>query len=116
MPGLIVFRYDSELFFANANRFVDDVEKVVSAAPHPLRWLVLDCSSVTDIDYSAAISVKGLIDYVHAHDAHFGVMGADPSLLATMRALGLTDDFTRDRVFTDFDGVVAAYRQQGSSA
>ena len=43
-------------------------------------------------------------------------MGADPSLLATMRALGLTDDFTRDRVFTDFDGVVAAYRQQGSSA
>ncbi|HQR80705.1 MAG TPA: SulP family inorganic anion transporter [Actinomycetota bacterium] len=112
MPGLIIFRYDAELFYANANRFVDDVEKVVSSAPHPLRWLVLDCSSITDIDYSAAISVKGLIDYVHAHHAHFGIMGADPSLLHTMRSLGLDEDFTRDRVFDGFDDVVAAYRRQ----
>ena len=111
MPGLIVFRYDSELFYANANRFVDAVEAVFSAAPDPVRWLVLDCSSVTDIDYSAAISVRGLIDYVHAHRAHFGIMGADPALLHSMRTLGLTEDFTQDRVFADFDEVVAAYQQ-----
>ncbi len=111
MPGLIVFRYDSELFYANANRFVDAVESVYSSAPHPVRWLVLDCSSVTDIDYSAAISVKGLIDYVHAHDAHFGIMGADPGLLTSMKTLGLMEDFTQDRVFHTFDDVVAAYEQ-----
>jgi MFS superfamily sulfate permease-like transporter len=110
LPGLIVFRYDSELFYANANRFVDDVENVVSSAPDPLRWLVLDCSSVTDIDYSAAISVKGLIDYVHAHDAHFGIVGADPGLLASMKTLGLTEDFTQDRIFHTFSEVVAAYQ------
>ncbi len=111
MPGLIVFRYDAELFYANANRFVDAVEGVFSAAPTPVRWLVLDCSSVTDIDYSAAISVKGLIDYVHAHDAHFGIMAADPALLKTMDTLGLTEDFTHDRIFDDFDDVIAAYRE-----
>jgi MFS superfamily sulfate permease-like transporter len=111
MPGLIVFRYDSELFYANANRFVDAVESVYSSAPHPVRWLVLDCSSVTDIDYSAAISVKGLIDYVHAHDAHFGIMGADPGLLTSMKTLGLMEDFTQDRIFNSFDDVVAAYEQ-----
>lgn len=110
LPGLIVFRYDSELFYANANRFVDAVEAVFSSAPEPVRWLVLDCSSVTDIDYSAAISVKGLIDYVHAHDAHFGIMAADPALLQSMHTLGLTEDFTHDRVFADFDDVIAAYQ------
>jgi MFS superfamily sulfate permease-like transporter len=110
LPGLIVFRYDAELFYANANRFVDAVEAVFSAAPDPVRWLVLDCSSVTDIDYSAAISVKGLIDYVHVHGAHFGIVGADPNLLSSMQTLGLTDDFTRDRIFHDFDEVIAAYR------
>jgi MFS superfamily sulfate permease-like transporter len=112
MPGLIVFRYDSELFYANANRFVDAVETVFAAAPHPVRWLVLDCSSVTDIDYSAAISLKGLIDYVHANNAHFGIMGADPGLLKTMENLGLTEDFTQDRIFHSFDDVVEAYRSQ----
>ncbi len=115
LPGLIVFRYDSELFYANANRFVDAVESVVSSAPDPVRWLVLDCSSVTDIDYSAAISVKGLIDYVHVHNAHFGIMGADPALLTSMRTLGLTEDFTQDRIFADLDEVIAAYQQDAKS-
>ncbi len=110
LPGLIVFRYDSELFYANANRFVDAVENVFSSAPVPVRWLVLDCSSVTDIDYSAAISVGGLIDYVHANNAHFGIVGADPSLLEMMKKLGLTKDFTEDRIFNDFDQVIAAYQ------
>ena len=95
LPGLIVFRYDSELFYANANRFVDAVENVFSSAPVPVRWLVLDCSSVTDIDYSAAISVGGLIDYVHANNAHFGIVGADPSLLEMMKKLGLTKGLHR---------------------
>ena len=112
MPGLIVFRYDAELFYANANRFVDDVQAVFTSAPDPVRWLVIDCSSVTDIDYSAAISLKGLIDYVHANNAQFGIMGADPGLLQTMKNLGLTDDFTRHRIFNDFKDVVEAYRRQ----
>ncbi len=112
LPGLIVFRYDSELFYANANRFVDAVENVFSSAPVPVRWLVLDCSSVTDIDYSAAISVGGLIDYVHANNAHFGIVGADPSLLAMMQKLGLTEDFTEDRIFHDFDQVITAYQAE----
>lgn len=111
-PGLIIFRYDAELFYANASRFVDEVEVVFASAPDPVRWLVLDCSSVTDIDYSAAISVKGLIDYVHAKGGHFGVMGADPGLLQTMAELGLSKDFAQDRNFGDYDDVVAAFREE----
>ena len=116
MPGLIVFRYDAELFYANANRFVDDVQAVFSTAPEPVRWLVIDCSSVTDIDYSAAISLKGLIDYVHVNNAHFGIMGADPGLLKTMENLGLTEAFTQDRIFHTFDDVVAAYRGEDAKS
>ena len=71
---------------------------------------MLDCSRVTAIDYSAGIRVKGLIDYVHAHDAHFRIMSADPDLLKSMKALGLTEDFTHDRIFSGFDDVIAAYR------
>ena len=95
---------------------MDDVQEVFSTAPDPVRWLVIDCSSVTDIDYSAAISLGGLIDYVHAHNAHFGIMGPDPGLLKTMDNLGLTKEFTEDRIFHNFDQVVDAYRKQGAKS
>jgi MFS superfamily sulfate permease-like transporter len=51
--GLIVFRYDAELFYANANRFVDDIERLVDKAPDKVRWLILDAAGLDDIDYSA---------------------------------------------------------------
>ena len=45
-PGLIVFRYDAKLFYANANRFVDDIENVIDTAPDQVRWLILDAGSL----------------------------------------------------------------------
>src|SRR4029453_18665195 len=55
LPGLIVFRYDAQLFYANANRFVDDAQAIIEAAPDRVRWFVLDAGSIDDVDYSAGI-------------------------------------------------------------
>src|SRR4051795_6246709 len=49
-PGLMIFRYDADLFYANCSRFVDDIEGLVEHAPDPVRWLVLDAGSLDDID------------------------------------------------------------------
>ena len=63
-PGLVVFRYDAELFYANANRFVEDIQAVIAGAPDPVRWVVLDTTAITDLDYSAGIAFKGLANYL----------------------------------------------------
>lgn len=57
LPGLLVFRFDARLFFANANRFSDHVQSLLSAALTKVRWLVLDCSSMDDVDYSASLTL-----------------------------------------------------------
>jgi MFS superfamily sulfate permease-like transporter len=44
-PGLVVFRFDAELFYANASRFTDDVKALVDGAPDQVRWVLLDASS-----------------------------------------------------------------------
>ena len=59
-PGLIIFSYDAALFYANANRFVDDVESLIESAPTPVEWLILDASSLDSIDYSAGKALTGL--------------------------------------------------------
>ncbi|APA87360.1 SulP family inorganic anion transporter [Paraburkholderia sprentiae WSM5005] len=59
-PGLIVYRFGADLFYANDHFFVDDTRRLIDRAPNPVRWFVVDASAITDVDYSAARSVGEL--------------------------------------------------------
>jgi MFS superfamily sulfate permease-like transporter len=76
-PGLVIFRFDAALFYANATQFTDDVKTVVEGAPTLVRWLVLDCSSVDDVDYSAGLELTHLITYAHQGQAELGLAHVD---------------------------------------
>ena len=60
-PGLIIYHFGADLFYANQNRFADEVRALVKQAPAPLRWLIIDAGAITDIDYSAAQSLRDLL-------------------------------------------------------
>jgi sulfate permease, SulP family len=60
--GLIVYRFGADLFYANQLRFCDEVRTLVADAPTPLRYFVVDASAITDVDYSAARSVRTLVE------------------------------------------------------
>jgi len=109
-PGLIIFRYDAELFYANANRFVDDVERLVRKAPDPVRWLILDAGSLDDIDYSAGLSLAALLDYLKAHDITFALARADTSLMDTLTTYGHADRIDPAHVFGNLTDAVDAFR------
>jgi high affinity sulfate transporter 1 len=59
-PGLIVYRFGADLFYANDHFFVDDTRRLIDRAPSAVRWFVIDASAITDLDYSAARSVGEL--------------------------------------------------------
>lgn len=54
IPGLVLFRWDAPLFFANAETFQDHVLRAVAEAPTPTRWVVVAAEPVTDVDITAA--------------------------------------------------------------
>jgi high affinity sulfate transporter 1 len=108
-PGLIVFRYDADLFYANASRFVDDVEGLVDHAPDPVRWLVLDAGAVDDIDYSAGISLSGLLDYLDAKGVTFALARADTGFLHTLELYGIKKRIPDERVFGNLTDAVSAF-------
>jgi high affinity sulfate transporter 1 len=108
-PGLVVFRFDAALFYANAARFTDDVKAVVEGAPTPVRWLILDCSSIPDVDYSAGLEVSDLITYLRQRGTEFGLAQADPALLETLRTYGVLDEVAPDLVFSRVGEVFAAW-------
>ena len=110
LPGLLVFRFDAELFYANASLFVDDIQGLIAAAPHPVRWLVLDCSAIDDVDYSAGLNLAGLIKAVHAQDRTFSLAEVDPALLATLTKYGTLDDFDNTHIYDTVNEAIAAFR------
>jgi len=113
--GLIIFRYDSDLFYANANRFVDDVEALIDKAPDPVRWLILDAKSVDDIDYSAGVSIAGLMDYLKARQVTFALSGADTGLIDTLRAYDLLDRIGADHLHDSLSEALDAFRADSTS-
>jgi sulfate permease, SulP family len=50
-PGLVVYRFGSGLYFANASRFAEDVTTLTSG--DPIRWFCLDAAAIGDVDYTA---------------------------------------------------------------
>jgi len=59
-PGLVLYRFGAELFYANAGRFLEEVSQVVQPIPSAVKWVVVDAEAMTHLDYTAARVVQGL--------------------------------------------------------
>jgi sulfate permease, SulP family len=64
-PGLIVYRFGSDLFFANDHFFTLEVTQLIDSASDTLRWFIVDAGAITDLDYSAARTLSDLIQNLH---------------------------------------------------
>lgn len=110
LPGLLVFRFDSRLFYANASLFVDRIQELIAAAPSHVRWLILDCSSIGDIDYSASLNLAGLIEALHAEKRIFALADVDPTLMQVLTKLETLEHFDNAHIYPTVQEAVAAFR------
>ncbi len=79
-PGLVVYRFGTSLYFANASRLLEDLMAITTQGG-PLRWFVLDGAAIGDVDYTASLVLSGAITQLHQHDIRFVVT----SLMAPVR-------------------------------
>jgi high affinity sulfate transporter 1 len=66
IPGLVLFRWDAPLFFANAELFHDRVLDALAASPTPVRWLVVAAEPVTSVDITSADMLAELDETLRA--------------------------------------------------
>jgi len=57
--GLVIYRFGTSLYFANTPKLVDDVMALIGHGS-PVRWLVVDCTAIEDIDYTASVVIARL--------------------------------------------------------
>ena len=75
-----------------------------------MSWLILDCSSIPDVDYSAGAALKALVKFVHTHGATFALAATDPNPRTTLSTLGVVDELDDRHIFDSVEDAVAAFR------
>jgi MFS superfamily sulfate permease-like transporter len=66
IPGLVLFRWDAPLFFANAELFKERILDAVAKSPTPVQWMVVAAEPVTSVDVTAADMLAELDETLHA--------------------------------------------------
>ncbi|MEA2924634.1 MAG: sulfate permease, SulP family, partial [Alphaproteobacteria bacterium] len=109
-PGLVIYRFGADLFYANDHRFTDDVRALIAHAPTPVRWFIVDAEAITDLDYSAARSIRELLDDLAQRKVGVIFARVSPYLRSDMDRHGVTAALGETRVFTTLHEALAAAR------
>jgi high affinity sulfate transporter 1 len=112
LDGLVLFRWDAPLFFANAEMFRQQVEAAIAAAATPTRWVVVAAEPVTDIDMTAADMLAELVAALEAQGTSLRFAELKDPAKDRLKRYGLFEQLGPETFFptvgTAVDGYVAA--------
>jgi len=109
IPGLVLFRWDAPLFFANAELFHERVQDAVAASPTPVRWVVVAAEPVTSVDVTAADAVGELDDTLHAAGIQLCFAEMKDPVKDKLKRFGLYARFGEHTFFATLGEAVDAY-------
>jgi SulP family sulfate permease len=109
-PGLLVFWFGSDLFYANVDRFATQARKLATKSPSPVRWFVVDAGAITRVDYTAGATLKELDNDLERHGVALVFAHVSESLKVDLDRQGLTEVIGPNRQFETLRECLAAYQ------
>ncbi len=116
IPGLLIFRYDAPLCFANAEHFRRRVAEAIEAEPMPVEWFVLSAEAIVEIDITAADMLAELHQELTDRGIVFALARVKQDLFGTLTRTGLPDQLGSQWFFPTLAEAIAAFRARPRSA
>ena len=110
VPGLVVYRYDAPLCFANAEDFRERARAAVDQNPVPVEWFVLNSDANVEVDLTALDALDQLRAELAERGIVFAMARVKQDLRDALRAAGLIDKIGEDRIFMSLRTAVESYR------
>ncbi len=114
LPGVVVYRWEAPLFFANAGAFRQQIREIVRMQEP--RWVVIQCEAVTDIDVTAAEMLTQLDHEVNARGIHLAFAEMRTRVQGLALRYGMFDTLDRDHFYPTLDVALAAVRAEDTGA
>jgi MFS superfamily sulfate permease-like transporter len=109
VPGLVLFRWDAPLFFANAEFFRERVLDAVAKSPTPVRWLVVAAEPVTSVDVTACDTVAELDKTLHASGIKLCFAELKDPVKDKLKRFGLFAQLGENYFFPTIGSAVSGY-------
>jgi sulfate permease, SulP family len=109
VPGLVVYRYDSPLFFANAEDFRTRALAAVDSAENRVEWFLLNAEANSEVDLTAVDALDDLFQTLRARGIVFAMARVKQELRETLLAGGFVQKVGEDRIFMTLPTAVDAY-------
>ncbi|MEM5318084.1 SulP family inorganic anion transporter [Paraburkholderia sp. JHI869] len=106
-PGIVVYRFEADLFYANAGRFLGEILNIVEQAHPPVRWVVLDATQIDNIDYTAGKTLVQLRAELYRRAVGLASVAFPEGVLAEIqRYQTLSCPAPRQRMFATVDEAI----------
>lgn len=112
VEGLVVFRYDSPIFFANADDFVERALAAVDEAEQPVEWFLLNAEANTEIDLTAVDALEELRMRLAERGVRFTMARVKQDLYRSLEPTGFISEVGDDHIFATLPTAVRAYSAQ----
>jgi high affinity sulfate transporter 1 len=111
-PGLVLYWFGAELFYANAGHFVSEVRRLVSKSPTPVKWFVIDASAITAIDFSAGKALKELQQDLAKEGVTLAISRLTLRHNGDLERMGLLKVIGTNHIFISRHDCIQAYRSE----
>jgi len=111
MPGLVLFRFDAPLFFANARTFRNQVRRLATTDPRP-SWIIVAAEPITDLDTTAADMLEDLDEELNANRIALVFAEMKDPVRAKVERYGLTRTIDPAHFFPTLTAAITAYRRE----
>jgi high affinity sulfate transporter 1 len=111
MPGLIVYRFDAPLFFANAPLFLEQARSLIAKAEHPVRWFLINAEPIVDVDATAAMTFVEFDADMDARGIQIAIARAGEPLREMLDRTGVTERIGADYFFDSLHAAIDTYER-----
>jgi SulP family sulfate permease len=116
-PGLVAYRFDGPLFFANAPLMADDILAAVAAGePAPVRWVVLDAEAITEVDSTGAAALGDLADDLRERGVTLALARVKVPVAEYLERAGAMAKVGAEHIHLEVGDAVAAFRASDEGA
>ena len=114
IPGLLMFRWDAPLFFANAELFHQRLLEAVARSPTPVRRIIVSAEPVTSIDVTSADMLTELVRALHASDIELRFAEMKDPVKDKLKRFELFDRFGAEHFYPTLGAAIDAYLEEHS--
>lgn len=109
IPGVAVYRFASDLFYVNANLFLEDLTALANST-EPLQWIVLDSGAITDIDFTGSLTIKQVLSELSEHKVKLVLADVMTSVKHELDRYGITPLVGEDAFYPTVGSTLRAFR------